>query len=399
MKTTQIAVIGLGTAGVQTLCHYITWSKNTVVTSIHAQSIPSVGIGESTNGGFVDTLEQGLNFELYKSVKQGDMDCTLKLGTQYINWRNYTFQTPLLNGSAAIHFNTHTLQEFALSRLRKRWGDKFKELTGVVDIVENSSEHVILEINGLNYAFDYVIDCRGWPKDYTDYTMVNQPVNHCLVHNVMEGADWHVTKHIATENGWMFGIPLTTRTSYGYLFNDTLTHPDIARENFSKTINVPVDQLDTIEYKFNSYYTNKLIDNRIIKNGNRAVFFEPMFANSLFIYQKANLLSWDYIFGKLPKIPQTINLINAQFAAQCKSLEEMIAFHYHGGSTYDTPFWKMASEISKAKLDSSIDMQNMLATFKRMREENIHEPGQWVYPTRGLEIVDIGFDYNYFSRR
>jgi len=216
MKTTRVAVIGLGSAGVQTLCHYLTWSRNAVITSIHAPQVPIVGIGESTNSTFIDVIEQGMDFQLYDSLANGDMDCTLKLGTQYVNWRNDTFTNPLLGGNAAIHFNTFAMQDFALPKLRKRWKEKFQEINGVATIKENHNV-VVVDVDGVDYEFDYVVDCRGWPTDYTDYTLTTQPVNHCLVHNVLEGADWKATKHIATRDGWTFAIPLTTRTSYGYL--------------------------------------------------------------------------------------------------------------------------------------------------------------------------------------
>jgi len=396
MKTTRVAVIGLGSAGVQTLCHYLTWSRNAVITSIHAPQVPIVGIGESTNSTFIDVIEQGMDFQLYDSLANGDMDCTLKLGTQYVNWRNDTFTNPLLGGNAAIHFNTFAMQDFALPKLRKRWKEKFQEINGVATIKENHNV-VVVDVDGVDYEFDYVVDCRGWPTDYTDYTLTTQPVNHCLVHNVLEGADWKATKHIATRDGWTFAIPLTTRTSYGYLFNNTLTDPDEARTNFSHMLGV--EELDNIEYKFQSYYTNKLIDNRVIKNGNRAIFFEPLFANSLWAYHQANLIGWDYVFGNKPKIQLTIDRFNEQFKAIARGLEELIAFHYHGGSIYDSPFWRMAVENSNEKLKHSQDMQNMLAQFERMRNDNTFEASRWVYPTRSLEIVDSNFGYNYFKQR
>jgi tryptophan 7-halogenase len=394
MKAKQIAIIGMGTAGVQTLCHYLTWSHNTVITSIHSPQVPIVGIGESTNSTFIDVIEQGMDFKLYDSLTDGDMDCTIKLGTQYINWRNHSFTNPLLGGNAAIHFNTFAMQDFALPKLRKRWKDKFREIHGVADIKENTN-NVLIEVGGKEYQFDYVIDCRGWPKDLTDYTKTDQPVNHCLVHNMPEGADWKVTKHIATKDGWTFAIPLTSRTSYGYLFNNTITNPDEARENFKQMLGV--EELDNIEYKFQSYYTDKLIDNRVIKNGNRAVFFEPLFANSLWIYHQANIIGWDYIFGKSPQIQPTIDRLNEQFRTIAKGLEELIAFHYHGGSIYDSPFWQKAMAESKEKLKDSQDMKSMLDRFKRMRNDNSFEDSRWVYPTRSLELVDKNFGYNYFQ--
>mgnify|MGYP000394363711 CR=1 FL=1 len=43
-----------------------------------------------------------------------------------------------------------------------------------------------------------------------------------------------------------------------------------------------------IEYHFKSYYAKQFLNGRIIKNGNAAIFFEPMSAFSLFLYDKIN---------------------------------------------------------------------------------------------------------------
>lgn len=390
MKT--LAVIGVGSAGIQSLCHFLSYLDSSwKIVSIHNPNIDIVGIGESTNPSFIKALEYGLDFNLYDHVDE--LNATYKLGTVYKNWREHEFINPLLNGTIAIHFDTHKLKDFALPRLEKKWGDKFQKIEGNISSISQTDEKVSIFINNIEHNFDYLIDCSGFPKSYEDYHVVESlTVNHALVHNIKERGDWKYTGHRATPDGWMFEIPLQNRQSYGYLFNDTITTVDDAKQNFSKEIGVPVDNLDNIEYKFISYYTKKLIDGRIMRNGNSAIFFEPLFANSLFNYNNINLLIYDYLSGML-----TQSKIQEIFEELSKSVEDMIAFHYHGGSTYDNDFWKYVSKLSSEKLKTSHAFNLVRPALKNIvKEKNYISAVNWVYTARSLFTLDKNFGYNYF---
>ena len=72
--------------------------------------------------------------------------------------------------------------------------------------------------------YDYVIDCRGFPKDYSDYIITpNIYVNAGIVFDSLKPSKWDYSYHIAHKNGWMFGLPLSNKVSFGYLYNSKLT--------------------------------------------------------------------------------------------------------------------------------------------------------------------------------
>jgi hypothetical protein len=133
-----------------------------------------------------------------------------------------------------------------------------------------------------------------------------------------------LANHRATLDGWMFQVPLTTRISHGYLFNDTITSVEQAKINFSKEINVPVDQLDNIEYKFKPFWAKTVFENRVIKNGNAAVFFEPMFANSLANYDDINKNFHQFLTGKC-----TESEVNIRFLRRYCQVRDIICYIYH----------------------------------------------------------------------
>lgn len=389
----RLAVIGVGSSGILALSHFLYFLDNGWdVVSIYDPSIPILGIGESTNPSFVHSLERSTGFNLYDELNQGHLNSTLKLGTYYEEWRETSFINPLLGGNTALHINTFLLKNWAISKFKEKWGNRFQELFGNVNDLKNFSDYASLTINGIEHRFDYVMDCRGFSKDDADYTFVNNPTNHCLVHNKPAGPNLLHTKHIATKDGWMFVVPLKTRESYGYLFNDTITDVDTAKINFSQKINVPVNELDNISYSFKSYYTNNLIKGRIIKNGNRAAFFEPMFANSLWLYDTANRTFYDYLIGS-----HTEESANNNFKMIAKNIEEMICFHYHGGSLYKTPFWEHAVKYSTEILKNSTKIKEAQEANNYFKNVARNISFTWGFDLHALQLLDKNMEYNYLS--
>ena len=392
----KIAVIGLGSAGMQTLCQMLVWTdENYEITSIYSPDIPIIGIGESTNPTFVEALELGLGFNLHDDIE--NIDGTLKLGSRYKKWRKNEFMIPLIQGNVAIHFNTFKLIEFALPRLRNRWAGKFKEVVGTVTAIDNLEDRVDITINNEKLSYDYVIDCTGFPKDFSEYDLTNMPVNHCLVHNVQtSGKGWLHTGQVATRDGWMFEVPLTNRISYGYLFNNTITDQETAKQNFSEDIGVSVTELQNIEYKFKSFNAKKILVGRVCKNGNKAIFFEPMFANSLWFYNQISVLFFEHISGQA-----SADKINDQFTVYANQVREMLWFKYHGGSTYNTPFWQHTQIKAKEEVKDSVNLSRVrkgMIEMNRSRDwGTIHKDLKWVYNALNLSMVDKNFGYNYFQ--
>lgn len=388
----KIAILGIGTSAIQALCHLIYYLKNYEITIIHNPKIPIVGIGESTNPTFIKALEKGINYSIYEILEDDQLESTIKLGTQYKKWRKNYFINPLINSGVAIHFNTFKLYDFVIPKIKKIWKNKFKEIFGNLNEIQNHENYANVIVNNREYKFDYIIDCRGFPKSYENYTLTNNPTNHCLVYD-KKGDFKHdrnisnfVTGHTATIDGWMFEIPLTTRKSYGYLFNDKITSVDIAKKNLKKELNILDDNFKTREFIFKSYYTNKLIDNRIIKNGNNAVFFEPMFANSLWLYDFINRCIYDYIIDGVED-----SKLNCCFIEKTKEVEEMIYFTYHGGSNYNSKFWKITKNYTRDLLYKGSNLKKLFNLSKE--DENF----TWVFSKNSLIKLNDNFKYNYIK--
>jgi tryptophan halogenase len=290
------------------------------------------------------------------------------------------------------------LQSFAFERFKKIWGSKFQELPRKVLDLKNNDDSVTVFTDVDTLEFDYVIDCRGFPTDYTEYHLSDcSPVNRCFVHSI----DPHIktpfsyTEHIATKHGWTFGIPLTTRHTYGYLFNDTISSEQQVLEDMSNMFNTKLNKTDVIDYKFKSYYTKKLLDNRILKNGNRALFFEPLSASSIYLYVEICELFLHHL-NKNSKYNESF--VNISFKGLANSLEDMLSFLYHGGSTFDTEFWKYAKDKGNTRIKNSKTFPLLVNQYKAMTANGTPLTGdQWFFTPGNLRIIDEHMNYNYFK--
>ena len=162
----------------------------------------------------------------------------------------------------------------------------------------------------------------------------------------------------------------------------------------ARTIDVPVDELDNIEYVFKSFYAKKVLDGRIIKNGNSAIFFEPLFANSIFNYNRINRYFFEHITGTMPA-----EEVNERFQRMAEQVRDMIAFHYVGGSTYNTDFWKTTAEKSKTILSQSESFEffkHVLGNITKNKSYSYKTGETWCFTEESLLTLDRNFGYNYF---
>jgi hypothetical protein len=253
---------------------------------------------------------------------------------------------------------------------------------------------VSIVVKDTEYLFDYVIDCRGYPTDWSDYYIVEEPtVNSALINIIKEPGTWNATINQATKNGWMFGLPLQTRQGWGYLYNDKLTTKEEAVADIKEIFNK--DDLELKEFKFKSYHANRFFDGRILKNGNRAFFFEPIEGQAGFFYEVALRYLVDYVYGQCSLEDVNVNLFSA-----AKDLELFINFIYHGGSKFNSPYWNYISNVAKQKLDSNDKWKFIVSTVNNYlkfggQEPSSHTIGRWSVHHWKMWNDNLGYKYFY----
>lgn len=398
----RIAIVGGGTGGVVTaasLCsHLPKWCK---VDCIYDPNLPTFGVGEALNHSFFQVLRKATNYSIPFDLEESD--ARVKHGVMLSDWKDGDGYIPLsVNG---LHMNTFKLREFVFKRLHLYWKHKFSEIHKQVIGISQTKSKVTIKTDNETLTYDYVFDCRGVPElDHTYETPNSISVNSVILNICDKPCDLDYTYHVAHKDGWMFGIPIHTRSAWGYLFNRDITDQEEAVKNCSELLKthriskyIDRDYLrENIKIlHFNHYYSKKCVNNRIIRNGNRLYTFEPLHGYAVPTFLNVCEFSLEYIFGDISE-----DRFNQKYKNLLSSLEELICFHYHKGSIHNTKFWNYAKERSLKRLEGSEIMKLALdKEFTRERAvtlENIWTTTPSVHPYFLWEI-DQALEFGYFN--
>jgi len=393
----RIAVVGVGSAGLLTLSHLCTWLDETwQVVAVHNPGRKILGIGESTNGAFVSVLERATEFSLASSEDLAALDATMKYGSKFVNWRERDWVNPLLSGNVAIHFNNRRLKDFVFARLTALWRGQFSALEADVREIQNYADHVTLNTDKGSFDFDYVVDCSGTPSSFDGYTMSDCTLlDRCLVHSVKDYEYEPFTEHIATRDGWMFGVPLKGYKTYGYLYRDELTDAGAAEAEMKRLLGTEHLEAGAYDakYAFRCYYANQVVSGRVCKNGNKALFFEPLLAKSMFLYIYIARLIVDYAMNG-----QDPAQCNGLFIKAVQEMEDVISYYYQGGSNFETEFWKASVERARTRLARRTEFSDYLEKLRDFRRRGILHRGQpYAFSPHTWQIVDRALGYNTFE--
>jgi tryptophan halogenase len=383
----KIAILGAGSAGILTTGCILKDFKNRgidcEVTHIFDPNKPILGVGESTTSEV--TFAIGQAFDFIFATEAEEIKSTTKYGTHYIDWRDKDIIFPFQTGYHAVHFDARDFAEMGLKRLKDLYPN-YKLLNGDVEQTWKDGD---IAISGKVHSFDYIIDCRGRPEDFTDYEECNLVLNSALVYDDPEPSDFGFTRHVAHKYGWMFVIPLQHRTSHGFLFNSNFCSDEEAQDELIRITNATdFDRKFFRRFPLKPYYCKKTVNGKILKSGNRAVFFEPMSANSLYMAVKNAQIHSQYMRGEI-----TQDEANELCILNYRAVEDLINLIYHGGSIYDNEFWEWAKATSSDRLEKTDVLKRYVADqddemFKTITERFM---GHHV-----LRYVDREFGFNYF---
>jgi hypothetical protein len=319
----KIAVLGKGLAGVFTAQHFKYYNPKLDVEIIYDPNIDPVPIGQATLLETPSYLWRFFEMDWYNNP----IGATPKTGILYENWGSIKdkFFHPFPFQGTALHYDTTRVQDYILEH-----GD----CTLVEKHVKSYDE----------VDADYIIDARGAPKDFNEYDDLVNPLNTAML-AMKEGRDipeqlW--TRAVATPDGWTFVIPLKNRTSYGYICNKDLVNIDEARNTFCEMFDL--DDIDIYKTMYFKNYIAKdpIIDDRIVLQGNRLFFIEPLESSAIALYHEWSKLLFSWIVLK----DFSADRIRDVFRKQVIQVQNFILYHYQFGSKWDTEFWRYAKSIS-----------------------------------------------------
>ena len=336
----KVSVVGGGNAGVFTALYLSHYVNGIEVDLIYNPKIPPERVGQATILDPPKMLWNALRFNWYDNP----IHATFKSGILYEGFGNVNdkvFHDFPADGMA-MHYCPWEMQKYVLN-------------SGIFKVIED-------DVDPKEVDADYVFDCRGKPDDFSNYYQIVNPTNAAI----LAKPNWDTSKaywsrHVATPDGWTFVIPTALDSpsrsgGVGYCYNSNITSKEDAEKNMLEMFDVEI----TKHINYDNYVAkNILVDDRIILNGNRLFFLEPMESSSTQMY--IEVARYFATHG--------IENINYQSHNYIKHLQNFILWHYQFGSKYDTPFWDYAKKLKF--FDSEFDC--ILRDVKDCEWGDIHQ--------------------------
>jgi hypothetical protein len=342
----KIIVIGGGLSGCLTALHYQHYAPGVEIELYDDPNISAQTVGQASFTELPDLLWEAFGFDWHDNP----IKATPKTGILYEGWgKGGEYFHPFPLGQLAMHYDTELVRKFILE------SGKFT--------VRNEA------VKDYNLDADFIFDCRGFPTDYSDYSELSNPINSVILGNRFEVDPAQLwTRATATPDGWAFTIPLADYTSVGYLYNSDITDRAEAEQNFSDLFE-PDDIYS--EFSFRNYVVNEpIIDKRIILNGLRLFFLEPLESTAIALQQRWVRKTFDWIVLR-SAAPEDIQ---AAILAEIRDVENFILAHYLSGSKYDTPFWDFAE-----KFDMAQALKDEIADAKDAQPEHLRREKKKIY--------------------
>lgn len=346
----KIAIIGKGTSAIITALKCI--ENDHEITFFYDPNTPHLSVGESTTPQIPKLISDVLKISSHDLVKSGI--ASYKMGINFVNWgNNKQFYHNFSSAVHAIHFDTKLFNEFIHDYLLKN-----NKASYVAKRIEDANE--------LLTHFQFVINCAGWEDETAYIEPVFKTVNSAAIFKKELNFDAHNdsihTLHLATEDGWQFGIPFPDKNilKCGYLFDKDL----ISEDEVKSKLNYEV----TKTFSWTQRYAKELIPKQNVAiNGNRLFFLEPLQALSLTFTESFAGFICEYL-----QEPSEIKRrwINSKYLLEMWVHQICLAYHYQYGSSYNSEFWNKtatnAANMMKYQFNGPDEVRDYNVLFDRI---------------------------------
>ena len=352
----RIAVVGRGTAGsLAAACvTRLHPDGDHELHHIYDSRIPVIGVGEGSWPSLVPQLQQLT--DLPHDTVQQRLNGTRKYGVEFEGWGHsassftHYFRPPHV--SYGYHLSADLMADLLHAGTRARHID-----AKVLNIarVEGGAQ---VEFEGMApERYDLVFDARGFPRElspdkHIDISFI--PTNTAVIRRgppvIKEERPGPVLQHtytraVARPHGWIFVIPLTVHTSYGYVFNRNLSSADEVEADFDaflETDCVP-DFEQRAVIRFPNFVHRQIFDGAIARIGNAAAFMEPLEATAIAAAQlQIGMVLQIRLNRPVEHLDRDASAVNRFLVNNVLCYGLFVGWHYSSGSRHDSEFWRFA---------------------------------------------------------
>ena len=149
------------------------------------------------------------------------------------------------------------------------------------------------------------------------------------------------TRAIARPHGWVFVIPLTAHTSYGYTFNRDVSNLEAVEADFDELLES--DAVSEFEQRaviqFPNFVHRQLFDGVVARIGNAATFMEPLEATAIVSAQlQIGMVLHIRLNRFIDHIARDALVVNRFLVNSILRYGLFVGWHYSCGSSYKSAF-------------------------------------------------------------
>ena len=354
----KIAVVGRGTAGALAAASVTRQHPDGdhELHHIYDSRIPVIGVGEGSWPSLVPLLQQltGLPHEAIQQRLNG----TRKYGVAFEGWgrrdRNFIHYFTPQEVSYAYHLSADVMGDLLQEATNARHIDaRVRSITRVDGGAQVAFEGRAPE------RYDLVFDARGFPKEphpdeHIDIAFI--PTNTAVIRRcpaIIEAQPGQpvpqhtYTRAVARPHGWVFVIPLTVHTSYGYVFNREVT--DLAEVEADFDALLEADGVAEFEQRavipFPNFVHRQVFDGAIARVGYAAAFMEPLEATAIVLAQLQIGMVLQIRFNRpIEHLERDAAVVNRFLINNVLCSGLFVGWHYALGSRFDSEFWRYARD-------------------------------------------------------
>ena len=414
----KIAVVGRGTAGSLAVAAVVEelGEHEYQLHHIYDSNIPIIGVGEGSWPSLVRQLQQYTQLPLETLQKR--LNATRKYGIQFEGWgctnRNFIHHFSPKQVAYAYHLAADLIVEILQEN------SPADHIDANVTSISRDGECAKIEFKERPpETYDLVFDARGFPKsiEAEEHLRIQCiPTNASIIRRGPALVEQHetglvvrptYTRAVARPHGWIFVIPLTVHTSYGYIYNQDVTNQSQVEEDFDKFLER--DGVREFEQRaiipFPNFVHNQIYDGVIARVGNAGSFLEPLEATAIVIAQmEIGMVLRTRLSRSIDHLALDAPTVNRFLRAHILRHGLFVGWHYSQGSKYDSPFWRFAKEdtwsshretTAPERVDcSALDhFDEMMAVLRKP----VIDPSEWeknsVYPLTSYTQIAQGLGY------
>ena len=414
----RVAVVGRGTAGslaAASLARFLPEGEHEIH-HIYDSRIPTIGVGEGSWPSLVQEIKQLTNLP-HEEIQQR-LRGTRKYGVAFEGWgrrtRDFTHYFTPQQVSYAYHLSADLLADLLLENTPTQHID-----ARVVGITSGESEASVEFEGRASESYDLVFDARGFPRSldaeqHIDISFI--PTNTAIIRRcptTFPKQDGLVTQHtytraVARPHGWVFVIPLTAHTSYGYIFNRDVSSQEDVESDFDELLEaeaVPEFEQRAV-LQFPNFVHRQLYDGVVARVGNAAAFMEPLEATAIVSAQlQIGMILHMRLNRPIEHLKNDAPTVNRFLINTVLRYGLFVGWHYACGSQFDSEFWDFARDKVWSRHASVADPSNVncdaLERFEemlRLLESPVIDRDEWhktcAVPLTSYAQISQGLGYS-----